>query len=65
MALTMKSISKTGKGRLTIHFINGHKSTYTVWCSRSEIGHKRNELRWINGQDCKEHKILWNGQILN
>ena len=68
MALTMKSISRTAQGRLTIHFINGNKSTLSVWCSRCEISQRKRELKDINtvvGTNCDYHKILWNGKILN
>jgi len=65
MALTLKSTAKTGKGKLTIHFLKGSKSTLSVWCSHSEIKERKLELKSINGFHCEFHKILWNGQILN
>ena len=64
MALTLKNISRTGLGQLKIHFINGNKTTLTAWCSRSEIRTVKQELKSINGIDCKFHKIFWNGKLL-
>lgn len=65
MSLTLKSTARTAKGRLTINFKDGNKSTITVWCSRSEIKTKVFELKSINGMDCEFVSMVWNGQILN
>ena len=62
MALTLKTTSRTGKGKLTIHFVKGKKTTLATWCSRSEIKGIKEDLKKSNGFGCKIIKTYWNGQ---
>ena len=63
--LTIKSTARQGLGKLTVHFVNGDKTTLTAWCPRSEIETIKRGFKDINGNDCSYHKIYWNGKILN
>ena len=36
MALNLKTISRTGLGKMVIHTDNPNRTTITIWCSRFE-----------------------------
>ena len=62
MALGINNISRIGLGKLRIDFYNGNKSTLITWCSRSEIKQIKQDLKSINGRDCRIKAVYWNSK---
>ena len=65
MALTIKNVEKTCKGKLTIYMEKGIKTTDAIWCSRFEIKDYVHSILKINGEKAKLKFATWNGHVIN